>query len=59
MQIPADWGAAIDLFASDPTTARIFPEGLIRNFAATKRQELQYFADLSEEERISLYLDTV
>lgn len=58
-QIPADWGGAIDLFATDPTTARIFSQGLIRNFTATKRQELRYFAELSEDERITLYLDTV
>ena len=58
-QLPADWGTAIDLFETDPQIARIFPAELIRNLVATKRQELSAFDDLSPEERIDLYLDTV
>ena len=58
-QIPTDWGAAIDAFERDPVVARILPAELIRNFVATKRQELHYFAELDERERVELYLDTV
>ena len=32
---------------------------LIRNLVQTKRQELHYIAELSPEERVELYLDTV
>ena len=38
---------------------RILPKGLIRNYVMTKEQELTYYAELSEAERIDLYLDTV
>jgi glutamine synthetase len=38
---------------------RIFPPDLIDNMLATKRQELHYMAELSEDERRELYLDTV
>jgi len=58
-QLPSNWADAIDLFESDPQIARIFPAELIRNLVATKRQELKAFADLSPEEKIDLYLDTV
>ncbi len=58
-QLPATWGEAIDLFETDARIARIFPAELIRNLVATKRQELFHFADLSPEEQIDLYLDTV
>jgi glutamine synthetase len=39
--------------------ARIFPEGLIRNLVLTKRQEVKYYAELTPEEQVELYLDTV
>ena len=58
-QIPGDWEAAIDLFEKSEVIARILPRDLIRNFVLTKRQELQYFEELSETERVDLYLDTV
>ncbi|MEN8840776.1 MAG: glutamine synthetase family protein [Octadecabacter sp.] len=58
-QLPASWGEAIDRFETDERIKRIFPAELIRNLVATKRQELQAFADLSPEEQIDLYLDTV
>lgn len=58
-QLPVDWTSAIDAFEADRTIARIFPAELIRNLVATKRQECAEFADLSPEERIDLYLDTV
>jgi glutamine synthetase len=59
VQLPITWDAAIDAFEKDTQVARILPRGLIRNFVMTKRQELQYFLELSGEERIDLYLDTV
>lgn len=58
-QLPGSWGAAIDAFASCPQIKRIFPEHLIENFVMTKRQELHYMAELSDDETIELYLDTV
>lgn len=58
-QLPSSWAEAIDAFEKDARIARIFPAELIRNLVATKRQELHHFADMSPEERIDLYLDTV
>ncbi|NNK17509.1 MAG: glutamine synthetase [Sulfitobacter sp.] len=58
-QIPCDWRSAIDLFENDPHVARIFAPDLIRNFVLTKRQELQYMEELSPEEKVEIYLDTV
>ncbi|ATQ57403.1 glutamine synthetase family protein [Paracoccus yeei] len=58
-QLPASWGAAIEAFAACPQIKRIFPAHLIENFVMTKRQELRYMAELSDEETVELYLDTV
>lgn len=58
-QIPRDWTAAIERFETSDLLKRIFPEDLLRNYAMTKRQEKQYYDELSETERIDLYLDTV
>jgi glutamine synthetase len=58
-QIPATWKEAIDTFEKSPIAARIFSKQLIENFVLTKRQEAHYFEELSDEERIELYLDTV
>lgn len=58
-QLPATWGEAIDAFATSPEIARIFPAHLVENFVMTKRQELHYMAELSDDETIELYLDTV
>ncbi|MFW5654624.1 MAG: glutamine synthetase family protein [Roseicyclus sp.] len=58
-QLPATWEAAIDAFATCPEIARIFAPALIENLLATKRQELHYMPELSDEERTELYLDTV
>ena len=58
-QLPADWGAAIEAFAECPEMRRIFPQHLIDNYLMTKRQELFYMAELSDEETVELYLDTV
>ncbi|WP_323715479.1 glutamine synthetase family protein [Paracoccus aminovorans] len=58
-QLPATWGAAIDAFSACPQIKRIFPAHLIENFVMTKRQELHYMAELSDDETVELYLDTV
>ena len=58
-QLPATWNLAINGFAADPLVARIFERELIENFVMCKRQEVHYMAELSEEEQIELYLDTV
>lgn len=58
-QLPATWGDAIETFATCPHVRRIFPDHLIENYLMTKRQELHYMAELSDEETVELYLDTV
>ncbi len=58
-QLPSTWPAAIAEFESSEIIARILPSDLIRNYIMTKRQEMQYYAELNEAERIDLYLDTV
>ncbi|MEF9601540.1 glutamine synthetase family protein [Paracoccus sp. PXZ] len=58
-QLPGSWGAAIGAFETSPEIKRIFPAHLIENFVMTKRQELHYMAELSDEETVELYLDTV
>ncbi|SCX96216.1 glutamine synthetase family protein [Paracoccus tibetensis] len=58
-QLPGDWGAAIEAFDACPQIRRIFPEHLVDNYLMTKRQELHYMAELSDEETVELYLDTV
>ncbi|MBY6202360.1 glutamine synthetase family protein [Maritalea mobilis] len=58
-QLPGSWAEAIEAFDQSPEIARIFPEEIRRNFLATKRQELHYMAELSEDEQQELYLDTV
>ncbi len=58
-QIPLQWGEAIDAFEGSERMARIFPRELIRNLVQTKRQEAHYIAELSPEEQVELYLDTV
>lgn len=57
--MPADWAEAIDAFANSPLIPRIFPDELARNFTLTKRQELRDWAELTPEEQVELYLDTV
>ncbi len=57
--LPADWGKAIALFEKSELMPRILPRGLIRNYLMTKKQELSYYDELSEAERVDLYLDTV
>jgi glutamine synthetase len=58
-QIPADWSSAIDAFQNDPAVARIFAPELVRNFVMTKRQELHYMQELTAQEQVEIYLDTV
>jgi glutamine synthetase len=58
-QIPGDWVSAIDAFEQSPEISRIFATDLIRNMVLTKRQEVHYMQELSPEERVALYLDTV
>jgi glutamine synthetase len=57
--IPDNWAEAIDLFEKSDLMTRILPTDLIRNYVLTKRQEFASYAELSEAERIDLYLDTV
>ncbi len=58
-QIPATWAEAIDAFEGSALVRRIFPEDLIRNLVMTKRQEAHYLEELTQEQQIELYLDTV
>jgi len=58
-RMPTTWGDAIDAFEADPLIKRFLPEALITNYVMTKRQELFYLAELSKEEQVELYLDTV
>lgn len=58
-QLPTSWADAIDAFATCTEIKRIFPQHLIDNYLMTKRQELHYMQELSEDEIVELYLDTV
>ena len=58
-RLPATWEAAIAAFRDSPLIPRILPPELVRNYLMTKEQERQYYAELSETERVDLYLDTV
>jgi glutamine synthetase len=58
-QIPTTWGEAIDAFENSMVLERFLPRELIRNYVLTKRQELHYMADLTREEQVEIYLDTV
>ncbi|MBE0413254.1 glutamine synthetase family protein [Yoonia sp.] len=58
-QVPHSWGAAIDAFEGSTLARRIFNDELVVNFVRTKRQEMHYFQELSPEEQLELYLDTV
>ena len=57
--LPTTWGEAIAAFEYCQMTAQIFPRELVANYLATKRQEMHYMAELSPEEQMQLYLDTV
>ncbi|MFC2966742.1 glutamine synthetase family protein [Acidimangrovimonas pyrenivorans] len=58
-QIPDSWDEAIADFETSDMVARIFPPELIRNYVLTKKQERHYMAELSPEEQVEVYLDTV
>ncbi|KQI67290.1 glutamine synthetase [Loktanella sp. 3ANDIMAR09] len=58
-QIPDTWVAAIDRFDNSPIARRIFSDVLVDNLVMTKRQEARYFEELTAEEQLELYLDTV
>ena len=58
-QLPETWSDAVDRFQSSALMARIFTPQLIDNLVRTKRQEIRYMAELSPEEALDLYLDTV
>jgi len=58
-QLPATWADAIEAFDQSTLARRIFDPQLVENLLRTKRQEMKYFAELSPEEQLDLYLDTV
>lgn len=58
-QVPNTWESAIEAFEKDDHIARIFTPELIRNYVATKRQEMFYMAELDDREQVEIYLDTV
>ncbi|WP_294929502.1 glutamine synthetase family protein [uncultured Paracoccus sp.] len=58
-QLPGTWSQAIAAFAGCDQVRRIFPAHLIENLLMTKRQELHYMAELTDDETVELYLDTV
>jgi glutamine synthetase len=58
-QIATGWQAAIDALEQSTIVPRFLHPELIKNLISTKRQELHYLNDLSDAEKIELYLDTV
>jgi glutamine synthetase len=57
--LPDNWEEAINVLETSKIMTRIFSPELIRNLVMTKRQELRYIAELTPEEKIEIYLDTV
>ncbi len=58
-QIAPSWEAAIDALEGSSIVPRFIHPELIKNLISTKRQELHYLNELSEAEKVELYLDTV
>ncbi len=58
-RIPGSWADAIARFEVDPWTPRLLPDVLRENLLRTKRQELRDIEELTDAERLDLYLDTV
>lgn len=58
-QLAGDWGAAIDLFDTDPLIGRIFPSDLVRNLVMTKRQEHAHMSAIAASDHWKTYLETV
>ncbi|MCG6884583.1 MAG: glutamine synthetase family protein [Silicimonas sp.] len=54
-----DWAEAIDRFEASDAMKRLFHPDLIDQYVRTKRQELFYVAELTDEEKHDLYLDRV
>ncbi|KJZ20562.1 glutamine synthetase family protein [Loktanella sp. S4079] len=58
-QVAKTWNEAIDAFEASAFVPRVFDAQLIDNLLRTKRQEMRHFDQLSAEEQLDLYLDTV
>ena len=58
-QVTGSWAEAIDSFESSTLSRRIFDPQLADNLIRTKRQEMRHFEELTPEEQLDLYLDTV
>ncbi|QDI76222.1 MULTISPECIES: glutamine synthetase family protein [Leisingera] len=58
-QVPNTWQSAIDAFENSDVIPQFFSAEMIRNMVLTKRQELHYMEELTPEERVEIYLDTV
>ena len=58
-QIAEDWETAIDALEQSTIVPRFLHPELIKNLISTKRQELHSLGELSDSEKIELYLDTV
>lgn len=58
-QIPDSWEHAIEAMEQSTIVPRFLHPELIKNLISTKRQELHYIGELSVQERVELYLDTV
>ena len=50
---------SIDALEQSTIVPRFLHPELIKNFISTKRQELRYLDELSDTEKVELYLDTV
>ncbi|CUH76386.1 glutamine synthetase family protein [Tropicibacter naphthalenivorans] len=57
--MPTDWASAIEAFDKSEQVKRVFPQQLIDNFLLTKRQELRDMDELTRQEQVEIYLDTV
>ncbi|MFT5631205.1 MAG: glutamine synthetase [Gammaproteobacteria bacterium] len=58
-QLPSTWADAIAAFDQGRLSRRIFNTQLVDNLLRTKRQEMNHFKELTPEEQLDLYLDTV
>ena len=58
-KLPSTWQDAVEAFENSPEIRRIFAPELIENLLRTKRQEIHYMDELSHQEQLDLYLDTV
>ena len=58
-QLPTNWDAAIDSFENSTLSRRVFNPLLVDNLVRTKRQESALYNELTPQEQVTLYLDTV